>query len=141
MTNFEKYHEEMIKNGYTAVKNGKPVSCEILCQECDIYDEDCRIALVKWLAKEYEEPKPTLTKRQRALCEALGCGYLARDSNNSLWYYSTKPEKNIEQNKWFGFHGVCTWLDSQVFPDFPFIKWEDEEPHSIEDMLTWEVEK
>lgn len=28
MTNFEKYHEEMIEKKYKAVKNGKPISCK-----------------------------------------------------------------------------------------------------------------
>ena len=27
------------------------------------------------------------------------------------------------------------------FPDFTFIKWGDKEPYSIEEMLTWDVEK
>ena len=144
MTNFEKYHEEMIKKKLAAVKNGKPARCgSISCEECYRFEEgDCNnIALLEWIAEEYEEPKPTLTKRQRALCEALEYGWIARDGNNALWHYSLKPEKDIEQNKWFCFHGVCFWLDTQIFLDFPFIKWEDKEPHSIEEMLTWEVRK
>ena len=28
MTNFEKYHEEMIEKKYRAVKDGKPISCK-----------------------------------------------------------------------------------------------------------------
>lgn len=40
MTNFEKYHEEMIEKKYRAVKNGKPISCKSVgCSECELYDE------------------------------------------------------------------------------------------------------
>ena len=41
MTNFEKYHEEMIEKKYRAVKDGKPISCKSAgCSECELYDED-----------------------------------------------------------------------------------------------------
>ena len=40
MTNFEKYHEEMIEKKYRAVKNGKPISCKSVgCSESELYDE------------------------------------------------------------------------------------------------------
>ena len=142
MTNFEKYHEEMIKNGYTAVKNGKPASCGIIsCEECYCFEEgDCNdIALLEWLAEEYEEPKPMLTKHQRALCEAIEYGWIARDDNKYLYWYSEKPIKR--NHAWYSSYPCFHIAINLVLPDLPFITWEDEEPHSIEEMLTWEVKE
>lgn len=143
MTNYEVYINKIIEKHYFASKNGKLMSCnDITCDECDFLNnyEECYITLLRWLTQEYQESDPTLTKSQKGLCEAFGCGWLARNNNTYLWYYSLKPEKDIEQNKWICFHGICIWLDIRVLPDFPFIKWEDEEPHSIKEMLTWEIQ-
>ena len=40
------------------------------------------------IEKECEEPKlkPTLTKRQRALCEALVEGWIFRNADGKLWF-------------------------------------------------------
>lgn len=143
MTNFEKYYEEIVEKKYRAVKNGKPISCKSIdCAECELYDEGtvCAYSLLEWLTEEYEELKlkQILTKQQKKLCEDLKSGYIARSENDCLRWYEKKPKK-----------GEFGWLNSwssrlllgKCFPEFPFIKWEDKEPYSIEDMLTWEVEE
>ena len=144
MTNFEKYHQEIIENGYTAVKGGRLAHCgETECCECDLHcgDELRSIKMIEWLAEEYKEPERTLTKRQRLLCELLNDGWIARDLKGALWYYPVVPTKyeytwnNYRTDKPVG----C--IDTDVFPDFPFIRWEDEEPHSVKEMLKWEVEE
>lgn len=137
MTNFEKYHEEMIEKKLTAVKNGKPVSCAMLCQECDIYDGVCRIELIKWLAEEYKEPKPKLTEKEMYLCKAFNSGYIARDESRVLHFYAKKPRKGL--TGWWTANSIYTVIPPNLL--FSFIKWEDKEPHSIEEMLTWDVEK
>ena len=135
MTNFEKYHEEMIEKKYRAVKNGKPISCKSVgCSECEHYDEDS--TLLKWLAKEYKEQNQKLTEKEMYLCKAFNSGYIARDMNGDLYFYASKPEK-----------GDYVWRDNGTMCKIPpiscfsFIKWEDKEPHSIEDMLKWEVKE
>ena len=144
MTNFEKYHQEIIEHRYTAVKHGRLTHCcKTDCRECELQceDEPPVIAMIKWFAKEYKPPKPTLTKRQRLLCELLNDGWIARDLKGALWYYPVVPTKyeytwnNYRTDKPVG----C--IDTDVFPDFPFIRWEDEKPHSVKEMLTWEVEE
>lgn len=99
MTNFEKYHEEMIEKKYKAVKNGKPISCKSVgCSECELYDEGstCTYSLLKWLAKKYEglRPKQILTKQQKVLCEDLKkSGYIARIENGCLRWYAKNQKK------------------------------------------------
>lgn len=143
MTNFEKYHEEMIEKKYKAVKNGKPISCKrVGCSECELYDEGptCTYSLLKWLAKEYKEPERTLTKRQRLLCELLNDGWIARDLKGALWYYPVVPTKYEYTWNNYRTDKPVACIDTDVFPDFPFIRWEDEEPHSVKEMLKWEAE-
>ena len=96
--------------------------------------------MLKWLAEEYEELKlkQILTKQQKKLCEALKSGYIARDENDCLRWYAKKPKKgNIS---WLSVRESRLLLET-CSQDFPFIKWGDKEPYSIEDMLTWEVEE
>lgn len=141
MTNFEKYHKESIEKGYTAVKNEKLTSCDdVMCNECDLNNEHegCFITLLRWFAEEYKEPKPKLTEKEMHLCKAFGSGYIARDKSGSLLFYISKPEKSVVV--WHLDEDVpATYLPQNSW--FLFIKWEDEEPHSIEEMLTWEVEE
>lgn len=140
MTNFEKYHEEMIEKKYRAVKDGKPISCKSAgCSECELYDEDstCTYSLLKWLAKEYKEPKLKLTEKEMYLCKSLSSGYIVRDMNGDLYFYASKPGKGVYA-WWCGNGEICRL---PLIPWFSFIKWEDKEPHSIEEMLTWDVEE
>lgn len=99
MTNFEKYHKEMIKHGYTAVRNGRPTTCQILCSKCDLYRDDmgCLFPLLLWLADEYKEPKPkpTLTEKEMYLCKAYSSGYIARDESRVLHFFTNKPQKGL----------------------------------------------
>ena len=37
MTNYEKYHKEMIEHGYMDVQDGKPTTCQTSCSKCDLY--------------------------------------------------------------------------------------------------------
>ena len=70
------------------------------------------------------------------LCKAFNSGYIARDMNGDLYFYASKPEK-----------GDYVWRDNGTMCKIPpiscfsFIRWEDEKPHNVEDMLTWEVEE
>lgn len=142
MTNFEKYHKESIEKGYTAVKNGKLTSCEyLLCNKCDLNNEHegCFITLLRWFAEEYKEPKPTpmLTEKEMHLCKAFNSGYIARDKSRVLHFYAKKPRKGL--TGWWTDNNIYTVIPPNLL--FSFIKWEDEEPYSIEEMLTWEVQE
>ena len=72
------------------------------------------------------------------LCKAFDSGYIARDKSGSLFFYTSKPEKSVVV--WHLDEDVpATYLPQN--PWFLFIKWEDEEPYSIEEMLTWELQE
>lgn len=143
MTNFEKYHEEMIEKKYRAVKNGKPISCKSVgCSECELYDEGstCTYSLLKWLAKEYKEPNPKLTEKEMYLCTAFEKGYLVRDNNVGVIFSEEKPFKTGAVWKNENPYSLFFKLPKTLQDEFKFISCKDKEPHSIEEMLTWEVE-
>ena len=142
MINFEKYHEEMIENASVAVRHGKPTQCYMIeCSDCDIFDGNasCIINLIKWLAKEYEEPKPTLTEKEMYLCTAFEKGYIVRGNNVGLIFFEKKPIKTgvVWKNE---SPSLFFKLPKTLQDEFKFISYKDEEPHSIEEMLTWEVQ-
>lgn len=143
MTNFERYFDEVKKFGYWGIKDGKPRMCDTIdCELCDFHNTTtpCMASFIKWLTEEFHEKKK-LTKKQRLLCEILGSGWIIRGAANNLHYFSQKPQK---RNEYWVINDVKTFkshiINTDILPDFPFIKWEDEEPYSVKEMLTWEVE-
>lgn len=152
MTNFEKWKDKIFEMGkasdtFPAVVNDVPKICtqkyctQTHCENCDLYGAEarsCFIRFLEWCCKEYKET-PKLTKRQRAFLEALQTGWGARDGDGTLYFYEGKPYRKIGRSGSWSFSGKCVPTSYAMFPDFPFIKWEDE-PYSIEEMLTWEVE-
>lgn len=142
MTNFEDQKDrilEIVNQGRNfAVSNGKVKECsEIECEECDLLTDlhACTASKIKWI---YEEaapaPAPTLTKEERAFCSFIKNGYIARDSDEYLYVYTGKPTKGGAV--WKSCEGYLC-IDSACFP---FIKWEDKRPWSIEELLKLEVE-
>ena len=77
MTNFEKWKDEILKiantNSALSLVEGKLAYCDnTICVDCEFCnDKDCGAETIKWLYSEYTEPKPKLTKRERAFCEAV----------------------------------------------------------------------
>ncbi len=137
MTNYEKYHKEMIEHGYMDVQDGKPTTCQTSCSKCDLYRNDtgCLVTLFLWLAEEYKEPKPTLTEKEMYLCKAFNSGYIARDESRVLHFFTNKPQKGL--TGWWATNSIYTTIPPNLL--FSFIKWEDEKPYSVEKMLTWEI--
>ena len=141
-TNFEFYKDEILKavkhGSQLAVKDNKPVRCMGLeCKECDfkgLYGK-CNPKRFGWLYAEHTE-LPKLTKRERAFCEAAQTGWIARDENGELYWFAEGFEVDKLQRTWnsaeyskISTMGLC----------FCFVKWEDEKPWSIEDLLKLEV--
>ena len=154
MTNFEYYKDEIatiINNGDTPMLyNGKIGSCnECDCSlggKCDLYDEpDCSAAFLKWLYAEHME-KPKLTKKERQFCELVETGWIARNKNGDLYFYephTDKPYKLDRADSTIWRHYAMMYFLSDAESDlfhipFAFIKWEDEEPWRIEDLLKLE---
>ena len=91
-------------------------------------DYTCKELL--WERKE----KPKLTEDEKVILRNVPKYYkwIARDNSGSLYVYASKPKKRF-----------TTW-ESNGAPLIPFahifkfIKWEDDEPYSIEDLLKGE---
>lgn len=142
-TNFEYYENEIKRLGVNcfAVVNGEVTSCIgtdcILCSfNCLSEDDDCDFNKTDWLYEEYNPHK--LTQRETHLLEYVERGWIARDSDNELWWYEEKPSKAFLG--WaveFASHHLI--IDGENI--LTFIQWEDGEPWSVEDLRKLEVKE
>ena len=91
-------------------------------------DYTCKELL--WERKE----KPQLTEDEKVILRNLPKKYkwIARDSSGMVYIFIEKPEKG--QAIWYG----CGQPMIPFYHLFNFIKWEDEDPYSIEDLLKGE---
>lgn len=139
MLNAEYYKEKIKKEGLAfGFVNGEIVPCSKTdCNECDFYRDivtSCSLKTVKWLISEYKEPV-TLTAREKHFVEFAEDGWLARDKNGELYFYKDKPHKM--RSDWWD-NASCRLKSFGDF--FPFIKWKDEEPWSVEELRKLEVQ-
>ena len=146
MMNYEAYKEEIIKmlldegTASFGVFKGKIKTCyRAKCSECNFDGvPSCRDARKDWLRAEYIK-KPKLTQREWHLCKALETGWIARDESGAVFHYNSKPEK-VDSIWDLTDKGILTKINEPIFKvEFKFIKWEDEEPWSVEDLLKLEV--
>ena len=111
------YHDEDLKysNGFKSLDIMK-VYKDYTCKE------------LLWERKE----KPQLNEDEKAILKVLlkeKYKWIARDKNGCLYVYASKPEKVI--TIWEG-----SGLPMMPFNHlFQFIKWEDDEPYLIEELL------
>lgn len=161
MTNYEFYKEEIemrYRNveAFALTKQGCIVNCgSINCQACmfSCYTNpatrglSCGDRKMMWAVHEHVE-KPKLTKQERKFCELFESKdvWIAKDKSGALYLYDKKPHKGKElyDEIWEANYYGNT-MDGIVFKlaemKFEFIKWEDEEPWSIEELLKLEVEE
>lgn len=88
------------------------------------------IELLKWLEQEYIEPTK-LTDDEIVILKNIDKTYkwVARDSSNIPYVYKDKPIK--DEYRWCG-----NFISLMVLEHlFKFIKWEDEEPYNIDELL------
>ena len=79
--------------------------------------------------------EPKLTEDEKVILKNVPKEYkwIARDIDGCLYVYASKPKK-----------GITMWEDSSGLPMisfdhlFQFIKWEDDEPYSIKELLKGE---
>lgn len=153
MKNREKFAKEILdiacNGGSIAVtKDNKVVCCnDINCESC-MFDscskhigrsQACYDRVHEWAESEYVE-KPTITSKEKNFLDVLlpSCKYIARDNNNELYIYNEKPIRT--DCDWYSNDGILCRISTRFFGDvFDFIKWEDEEPWSIEDLKKLEV--
>lgn len=95
----------------------------------------------KWLLEEYIEI-PKLTRSEKVILGSIDkqLKWIARDgrSNEILYLYMEKPEKSYPNSHWTTGNYYKSF---QMFNHlFQFIKWEDDEPYLIEELLNWSEE-
>lgn len=137
---FEVYEKEIREIGLDNIArvNGKITDCRSLkCEYCDFKNVLCRKEVLDWLYEEYKEPLK-LTKRERMFCELARTGWITRDNSSHINWYITKPFKGHYQ--WATGTDNYIKLDTlRLNSEFKFVKWEDKEPWSVQDLLKLEV--
>lgn len=106
------------------------IGCE--CGKCS----SCEKIVFEWLYAEHIE-QPKLTKRERAFCEAVKRGHIVRNKDGKVFYSadSLEPWKRSE-GIWS--MNYCIELGA-VGLSFDCVKWEDDYPWRVEDLLKLEV--
>lgn len=100
----------------------------------DISCTECTKKVKQWLEEEYKE-RIRLTKSEKAILESLDSmfKYITRDSACCLLsVHADKPIKKIDcwEHRLGRSHGLAVFNHL-----FQFIKWEDEEPYLISELL------
>ena len=82
----------------------------------------------------WERKDPKITEDEKVILRNLPEKYkwIARDENGLIFLYSKKPSKC--DYSWIGYNDIAF----PYYHLFQFIKWEDEEPYSIEELLKGE---
>lgn len=98
------------------------------------------LKFVEWYNSEYIPTKPKLTKYEKAALSLLEKGFMVRDGNGILYFYKNIPSR--KRDEWCSNGGSYKRMDLGITKKakFQFIKWQDE-PISIEEMITWEVKE
>ena len=151
MKNREKFAKEILDivckgNRFAVTKSGKIVNCSSIgCNEC-LFDNIsidcvCDVSLERWSESEYIE-KPTITSKEKVFLDLIlpKYKYIARDNGtNKLYLYIDKPSKHYTY--WLPELNDSAYelLYKPLDIKFDFIKWDDEEPWSIEDLKKLEV--
>ncbi len=154
MTNFEYYKDEIKKiadaGNTIAVRDGEIVACStVRCNDCKFKSTNdsfgtCGSRMLLWL---YEEHKETLklTAKEYSYLSFLEKGYMVRSKGvfgEDIRVYCDKPNADItfadRSISWYG-NELKALINANVGL-FDFIKIDDE-PYSIEEMLTWEYEE
>lgn len=145
MTNFEFYKDKLLAiaddGSDVALVKGEPAACDsVMCSQCELGEFNCGASLIHWLYAEHVE-KPKINKKTKEFFDLIETGWVARDSSESLYVYRDiyKPVKG--STVWTVGDAVAMSLKEDILPfiTLDFIKWEDEEPWSVEDIRKLEV--
>lgn len=137
--------KDIIKN-FDMVNSGEDLQCYLsriatnqnyddTCYRIGIDCSDCLKLSLMDLLEEYKETVKLSKFEYEYLKFAKENGYnfIARDKNNNLYLYSNKPWK--AENDW-DYEDRTTPVFAELFK---FVKWENESPMLIEELLKCEV--
>lgn len=146
MLNKEYYAKEIIEivtsddNGTLAIDLRTKELCgcsDLLCINCLFHNPNgkCEELRNKWANSEHVETIK-LTPVEKIILENLDKNFkwIARDKDGMLLCYECKPYKVDNHNMWFINWGNFSCLPFEHL--LQFIKWEDDEPYKIEDILS-----
>ena len=109
----------------TNSNDNKNICRVVTCSEC------VRLSLMN-LLEEYKEPVK-LTKFEYEYLKVAKkeeFNFIARDGDGRLFLYKNKPFKSLDE--WIVASKVCCRILDSLFK---FVKWEDKEPYSIDEIL------
>lgn len=92
----------------------------------------------------WKREEPTITSDEKVLLENIGkiFKYIARNRDSTLFVYGDEPEKEVEKlNMWIRRPDSYIANLAVYVHLFPMVKWEDEEPWLIEDLLKLPVKE
>ena len=141
MTNLEHYLKDILnlKECFAiSEKTGKVENCERFnCEDCQFkvnedYDDTCYENVMSWMFEEYKSPVSELEYDiLYYLYNNTKFRYIARDEAKWLYAYYEAPVKGTDC--WEG--GEC-YGTLELFGDlFKFVKWKDDKPTSIREIL------
>lgn len=148
MTNREKFAEEILDiacSGSMIAKNkftGELVPCMVMCCEnCEFSLGallSCGREIKDWANAEYIE-RFEISKKDREFLEYIPREYktIVRNKCGNLYVCKDIPDKDLNANTWFSAEDRIFITKMNI--NFPMIKWEDEEPWSIEELKKLEV--
>lgn len=96
--------------------------------------------IVKMAGERVQRTKSEADEKEMYLCTAFEKRYLVRDNNVGVIFSEEKPFKTGAVWKNENPYSLFFKLPKTLQDEFKFISYKDKEPHSIEEMLTWEVE-
>ena len=134
MKNKEKYIDKIIDATLRTNEMCMLVKNAMMCECGDLQTcTKCKERLREWLEEEYKEPIK-LSDDEKAILRSLPKEYkwIARNGGDWLCVYTNKPTKC--DIMWNSCDGYRYWID--IFNHlFQFVKWSDEEPWNIEELL------
>ena len=149
MTNFEYFKNDIQALDYdialtrdNQINRCKSIDHCIVCIFSKETHGSCAADKIAWLYEEHKEA-PKLTKNAHEVLERLNLNYIAKDKSGAVYGYTERPIRNA--TTWDNSRGILVKLVSNKGlcliegETFDFVKWEDEEPWSHEDLLKLEV--
>ena len=132
MKNYEKYKEKIDKRDNPQCYVYYELMGNENCKN-EGCSSGCFIKTIKWLLEEYKEPIQ-LTHDEYVILKNLGSEwkFIARDRlYDELNIFDCKPRKN--EDEWLHIDAYSSFTGFNHL--FKFIKWEDEEPYSIQQLI------
>lgn len=134
MTNFEKICKGTVEELADILAGHRSCTCRNNNGNCE---GNCSVILCSSYIKDWlNSPAPIeLTQTEREICvglKHLGFVFLAKDEYEELCAYKFKPEKH---SGFWDVSGERRLQIETINTSFDFIKWEDDEPTSIDDLL------